>query len=68
MMITDDMNINVLVEKVLAETELGSKRAGKCDEADFLKYVCLLFLTSCTNCMKANRLILTIGYYMLFIW
>lgn len=25
------------VEKVLAETELGEKRAGKCDEADFLK-------------------------------
>lgn len=25
------------VEKVLTETELGEKRAGKCDEADFLK-------------------------------
>lgn len=25
------------VEKVLSETELGEKRAGKCDEADFLK-------------------------------
>ncbi|KAH0604488.1 uncharacterized protein H6S33_006865 [Morchella sextelata] len=25
------------VEKVLEETELGEKRAGKCDEADFLK-------------------------------
>lgn len=25
------------VQKVLTETELGEKRAGKCDEADFLK-------------------------------
>ncbi|KAK9471597.1 S-adenosyl-L-methionine-dependent methyltransferase [Dipodascopsis tothii] len=29
--------VKELVEKVLTETGLGEKRAGKCDEADFLK-------------------------------
>lgn len=29
--------VSAKVEKVLAETGLGEKRATKCDEADFLK-------------------------------
>lgn len=30
--------VRTKVKKVLDETELGQQRAGKCDEADFLKY------------------------------
>lgn len=30
--------VRAKVKKVLDETELGQQRAGKCDEADFLKY------------------------------
>ncbi|KAK7203089.1 Dimethyladenosine transferase [Myxozyma melibiosi] len=37
MMITDEINISAMVDKVLKDTELGDKRAGKCDEADFMK-------------------------------
>ncbi|CAZ84044.1 unnamed protein product [Tuber melanosporum] len=33
----EDEKVKGLVDSVLAETELREKRAGKCDEADFLK-------------------------------
>ncbi|KAK9448471.1 putative dimethyladenosine transferase [Limtongia smithiae] len=37
MMVDDSIDMSAMIDKVLTETEMGDKRAGKCDEADFLK-------------------------------
>ncbi|KAK9453055.1 S-adenosyl-L-methionine-dependent methyltransferase [Dipodascopsis uninucleata] len=36
-MVDDSLNISKLIDQVLTETGMSDKRAGKCDEADFLK-------------------------------
>ncbi|KAK9354478.1 S-adenosyl-L-methionine-dependent methyltransferase [Lipomyces doorenjongii] len=36
-MMDDSVNIGILIDRVLEETEMTNERAGKCDEADFLK-------------------------------
>ncbi|KAK9371888.1 S-adenosyl-L-methionine-dependent methyltransferase [Lipomyces chichibuensis] len=36
-MMDDSVDIGILIDRVLEETEMANERAGKCDEADFLK-------------------------------
>ncbi|KAK9482052.1 S-adenosyl-L-methionine-dependent methyltransferase [Lipomyces starkeyi] len=36
-MMDDSVDIRILIDRVLEETEMTNVRAGKCDEADFLK-------------------------------
>ncbi|KAK9314413.1 S-adenosyl-L-methionine-dependent methyltransferase [Lipomyces starkeyi] len=36
-MMDDSVDIGILIDRVLEETEMANMRAGKCDEADFLK-------------------------------
>jgi 18S rRNA (adenine1779-N6/adenine1780-N6)-dimethyltransferase len=36
-MMDDSVDIGILIDRVLEETEMTNMRAGKCDEADFLK-------------------------------